>query len=129
MTPMRPFAAQSASGGDVVLWIVVLIAVVVAATAIILVVRRRLLAADEPSADGLTLHDLRRARDEGHLSEDEFEAARAAILGAVARDTGPRVGPLGEIRAAPGMDLAGRPLPPRRPKNDGDTDDPARDGR
>jgi len=52
--------------------------------AIVIAVARRMLHRGASSADaGFTLHDLRRMRDAGELSDEEFERARAALIGRV----------------------------------------------
>jgi hypothetical protein len=60
-----------------------LAALVVAALVLGLVawwLRRRLLQQRDDQPMGLTLNDLRRMRDAGHLSDEEFEATRQALL-------------------------------------------------
>ena len=70
---------------------------------------------DDADGDGaFTLHDLRRMRDAGEISEEEFAHMRAIVTGSVSGDAGVRT-------AAPGVDLTGAPLP--RPDGAGPTDD------
>lgn len=106
--------AQSAQIGDAILWLGVLLGVVVVGALVIFAMRRRLQGSDMPEGDPLDLSVLRRMRDTGQLTDAEYEAARAAV---VARHGGseavPSVSPLDptSIRARPGVDLAGDPLP------------------
>jgi hypothetical protein len=106
--------AQTADIGQAVIWLIVLLAVVVVGTLVILALRRRLQGEDEGESAGLDLGALRKLRAEGSISEAEFEAARAAI---VARhgvsEAAPTVSPLDPrtVRARPGVDLTGEPLP------------------
>jgi len=79
----------------------------------------RLLSRDAASADaeGL-LQGLRRMRNEGTISQDEYDAARKKLAARAAAPmssarpavTAPRPAP-GEQRARPGFDLTGAPLP------------------
>ncbi len=107
--------------GEVALWIGVLLAVVIAGALVIFALRRRIQGEDSIEGDDLDLGTLRRMRDTGQMTNEEFEAARAAI---VARhggsDTGQSVSPLDptRVRARPGTDLTGDPLP--RPVRPGD---------
>lgn len=93
----------------------------------IMALRRRMLAKDAPeSGEGAGMLDsLRAMRARGELSEDEFQAARAAFLSRAVRSAVPgasersdqesspraRGGTDGERRAPPGVDLTGAPLP------------------
>lgn len=65
-------------------WLGVLIAMVIAAGVLLVVLRRRFLGPDQvTSADPLDLESIRRMHREGELSDDEFEAAKEAILGSL----------------------------------------------
>lgn len=67
--------AQSSSG-QALLYLGVLIALVLAAGVVVIVLRRRILGAEgESQAEGL-MDNLRRMRDQGQLSQEEFEASR-----------------------------------------------------
>lgn len=110
--------AQTTHVGEAVLWLAVMLVVVVVGAIVILALRRRLQGTDEGESEGLDLGVLRRMRAEGRLTDEEYEAARAAI---VARhgvsEAGPTVSPLDPrtVRARPGVDLTGEPLP--RPRS------------
>ncbi len=93
----------------------------------IMALRRRMLAKDAPaSEEGAGMLDsLRAMRARGELSEEEFQAARAAFLSKAVGSAVPGVpergarvarpmargGTDGERRAPPGVDLTGAPLP------------------
>lgn len=119
-------AAGGAPVVSVVTWMLVLIVLVIAAGLVLLALRRRLLdEADEVGGSGLDLKTLRAMRDRGELTEEEFERARERVLEAYGADatTPATTSPLdGSLRARPGFDLTGEPLPgggtgPEGPEN------------
>jgi hypothetical protein len=90
--------------GEYLATVGVLIVVVVAAALVLLKYRGRLLARDSDAAlhEGL-FENLRRMRNQGRLTQEEYDAATGAAIRPVAP---------GEVRARPGYDLTGAPLPP-----------------
>lgn len=89
---------------EIAIWCGVLIAVLVVGAVALALIRGRILGGSQAGpGEALTLHDLRRLRDQGRLSDEEFESARAAVLGK----------PAGVVRAKEGFDLTGEPLPVR----------------
>ncbi len=114
-------ASGSRNTGQAVLWVAVLMAVVVLGGALVIYIRKR--SQDGGShvpALGLSLADLRQMRAEGRLTEEEFERAKAMVIGElggkVDRAGGERIrvdGRIvdGELRAREGFDLTGQPLP------------------
>lgn len=70
--------------GQAALWMGVMIALLVGAAIGLYTLRKRLTSTDEGAkqSQGLTLHDLRTLRSKGQLSDEEFEVAKRAILGA-----------------------------------------------
>jgi len=60
-------------------WLVVLIGVTIVG-AIVVTVLRRALRDNDGGGDDFTLQGLRDLRAQGHISEDEFQRARAAML-------------------------------------------------
>lgn len=104
--------AQSGGAGSsanttvqsIALWAAALIGALVLGAVALYAIRRRLLGADGPvGGDALSLHDLREMRARGDLNDEEFEAARNALLGRSESGEG--------RRATPGFDLTGEPLP------------------
>lgn len=96
----------SASAQTIALWAAALIGAIVLGAVGLLFLRRRLLGAeDDRVTEVLSLHELRQMRSRGDLSEEEFEAAKAALLGLAA--------PSRERKAPAGFDLTGEPLPRR----------------
>jgi len=83
---------------DILPWLGVLVGVVaVGAVAIYLV--RRAMDTGSSMPDGFTLHDIRRMHAAGELSDEEFERAKAAVIGRVSA-------PPGEDAAAAADDAA-----------------------
>jgi hypothetical protein len=107
--------------GSVMMWLGVLLVCVLVGGFVLLFLRRWLLdaGADEGAA-GWDLRALRLMRDRGEISEGEYELARSRIIEAFSKSSPstptpsaavspPRSG--GELRAEPGFDLTGEPLP------------------
>ncbi|MBL0926132.1 MAG: SHOCT domain-containing protein [Phycisphaerales bacterium] len=113
-------AQQAASArrpdvGPVLLWLAVLLGLVLAAGLAVLYLRTRLLGKDAgPGAGGLTLGELRKLRDAGRITEEEFGRARDAVIGGASAGV-PRSDASvlrgGALRAPRGVDLTGEPLP------------------
>ncbi len=107
--------------GEVWVWVTVLLVVVVLGGLLVVMVRKRAHGDDsDRPALGLSLADLRQMKADGRLSEEEFERAKAMVIGQL----GGKVGDAptertrvqgrivdGELRARPGFDLTGQPLP------------------
>lgn len=135
--------AQSAIGGSVIsvqvlIWVGALIVAVLILGIIILLIRRKLFTKDTDTAAGM-LADLRRMHKAGELTTAEYDAARKALTARFAANVPDRPAPdrpsrdrphaehpqrpaaapsdPGELRAKPGFDLTGAPLPmpPRSP--------------
>lgn len=109
----------------------VLIVVVVIAGIGLLVLRSRLHETDGGGGSGAggMLETLRAMRDRGEMSEEEYRSAQAALVAKASAEKGENHGadlgsaeaparartrpPMpGELRAPPGYDLTGEPLPP-----------------
>lgn len=110
---------------DVLLPVGLMIVAVVILAIVVVNVRRRILGRESALNHPASLmEDLRRMRDSGELSQEEFEASRARVTAAItgrpvaASVVAPRTRPsddMGPIRRAkPGFDLTGAPLPTRR---------------
>ena len=69
--------------GQVLPWLIMLLGVVVVGGAGIYLVRRMLQGGPSASSGSFTLHELRQMREEGQLSDEEFEQAKALIIGRV----------------------------------------------
>ncbi len=74
--------------GDVLPWLVALLVLVCAGAVAIHVARRMARKADAPP-EGFTIQDLRRLHGSGQLSDEEYERARAAVIGRVRQDAKP----------------------------------------
>jgi Short C-terminal domain len=100
---MRPFTslltlASTSSGGDksnrlfkdVYPWLIVLVGVVLVGGVVIYLVRRYMRSAADSSSSGagFSLQDLRDLHAAGELSDDEFQRAKAQMIG---RLQGPKV--------------------------------------
>jgi hypothetical protein len=93
--------------GEVLLWAIVLIGTIVALFGVVALYRKWMNRDDTTTGPGFTLSDLRRLHKEGKMTAEEFEKAKAILIGSVksAADKpreGPRTGP-------PGFDV----LPPK----------------
>ncbi len=74
--------SSGANAGSALAWAVAMIAFVVIGAVVVMVLRRSCVGKDSRgSADPFSLHELRRLRDTGAVSEEEFQRARAAMLG------------------------------------------------
>ncbi|MFM9957639.1 MAG: SHOCT domain-containing protein [Phycisphaerales bacterium] len=81
---MPSLLAQSVQSVDVTKILVavgVLLATVLLLAVVLLKMRRRLLADDEAAGMPLTLHDLRQLHASGAMSDEEFDRAKAALIG------------------------------------------------
>ncbi len=122
--------AQSSSA-DVLLrllpLLLVVAVIVVVGGVIISMARRRLIDTSKEEKSAIELDGLRRLRDSGAISQQEYEIARDALIGraepsATQKRPRRRIGPDGALSAAPGFDLTGEPLPDT--SDDGDNEDP-----
>ncbi len=121
-----PASAPKAAAA-VVTWVIILVLLAVAAAFVALWIRQRMLREDDagdPRAP--LLQQLRRARDSGRMSDEEFRRARDALLTGSSRRARRAMlkGEIhedGTIAARRGFDLTGDPLPvPREhPRNQG----------
>ncbi len=115
---IAPGRAPSGAIGPTLVTLGVLIALLIVLGAGLVWFRRRVLTPRGRTDGAALIEDLRRMRDTGQITPEEFDAAKAA---AVARLTGrrpPRAGPAGDASlrvAPPGRDLTGAPLPPPAP--------------
>lgn len=136
--------ARQGAVRSAMVWAAVLGGVVILAGVLLLVVKfRTSRAAREADAPGSVFEDLRRMRDQGQITSEEYEQMRSAAadrLRGNTRPRAPRISPAearieteGEIRAREGYDLTGTPLPgahpppgPRGPQQGPDTGGDAR---
>lgn len=118
--------AQNAENTSAI-WIAVVVlmfAVVLGGVLVVLLRKRFRSGGSEGPALGLTLADLRAMKADGRLSEEEFERAKAMVIGELGgkverlapervRIEGRIEGRIvdGELRARTGFDLTGQPLP------------------
>jgi hypothetical protein len=96
------------------MWLGGMIVVVVIAGLVILKIRGSIFAREAGSAnqEGLLL-GLRRMRDTGEISPEEYDTARKSMAARAAGGAAPprRAHEAGEQRSKPGYDLTGAPLP------------------
>ncbi|MCC6284849.1 MAG: hypothetical protein IT439_06035 [Phycisphaerales bacterium] len=116
-------AQMGEASGRILLWIGILIAMALAGGVLWLRLRKRVFDEDPPDDPASLIEQLRDARRRGVISEEEFQASRDSLLGR--RPQARRVvrGEIfddGTIRARPGFDLTGTPLPdPSQPDGPG----------
>lgn len=80
-------ASIAQKSGQILLWSGVLLLLIVVLSAGVWYYRRRWLSSDDTSTAPWTLDDIRRLRDEGKLTPDEYQALRATMIGALKADT------------------------------------------
>jgi len=84
---VAPILAQSGGAGSsqawsALAWVGVLVALLVVGALIVMALRRSLMRDQAaPSGDPFSLDELRKLKASGALSDDEFDRARAALLG------------------------------------------------
>lgn len=107
-------------GATVALFTTIFVGVIILSTVALLLIRRWAFKTDSSGDSGLSLESLRQMYIDGELTQEEYEAARDAIVGVVRdrADRGSRpptaVAPRDsgdERRAPPGYDLTGDRIP------------------
>ena len=73
---------------DVVIWVIVLIIAVLVLGIILMQLRRIMRESGDSETQGLLLDDLRRLRNEGHLSSEEYQRAVDALAGRMGTSVG-----------------------------------------
>lgn len=128
---MSPTAAQATGAAPIVVWSIALMIAAIVGFWFVLWLRKRLTSDSVESGEGLTLGGLRDMHERGEIDDEEFEAAKAAVLARVGGNPGSgqsaRQAPGFKRIADPGRDLAGDPLPkPHDPTPEGpDSEDGA----
>lgn len=92
MNHLQVIIASAGSGGlfrALAPWLVTLIVLVIVGWIVVMMLRRMMTGDDDGPNEGFTLHDLRQLRAAGKISEEEFDRAREAIIGAVQRAAQP----------------------------------------
>ena len=67
--------------GDVLPWLFILLVIVVVGFIIVIYIRRTITSDTSARGQGFTLQDLRDLHAAGQLSDEEFEQAKAAMIG------------------------------------------------
>lgn len=112
------FLAKQVQIGPYLLWIGVCIVLVVAASIAVLWYRTRVLGRGQDDAQSGLMNELRAMRTRGELSDDEYAAAKHAMVSRVSGKPipPPKPSPVTDRIAPPGFDLTGQPLPrPQQP--------------
>src|SRR4051812_33038810 len=105
--PIHLLAASSEEGyGGIFFWALVLVVFIFALFGVVILYRKWMNRDETTSGPGFTLSDFRRLHREGKMTDEEFEKAKAILIGSVKAAVdkppeGPRTG-------APGFDV----LPP-----------------
>ena len=79
---MTQLLAQASSAGSIMFWSIVLVVVLILGLVVVMYVRRQITEPDAPSHIGFTLSDLRQMHKRGQMTDEEFEKAKAKIIGA-----------------------------------------------
>lgn len=85
MTQNLPPLLAATSSATIIASSLVLIGLIVAGWVTVWQVRRRLTRPDDAGGSGFTLSDLRRLRDQGQMTDQEFERAKAKVVEAARR--------------------------------------------
>ncbi len=120
MSPSATILGATKALSPALMWLGALIVVVMIAGLVILKIRESMLARESGRGndEGL-LSGLRRMRDLGEISPEQYDVARKSMAARAATGAGaalrpvqprPAAGP-GELRSPPGFDLTGAPLP------------------
>ncbi len=82
LAAIAPVAPQSAhSAGEIILWLGALLVLIALGATAIFLMRRSLRRPEDSPPEGFTLQQLRDLRASGALTEDEYQRARAAVIG------------------------------------------------
>lgn len=114
---MLPLAQSSTPTGQILLWVFVLIVVIVVGGLAVLELRRRLLSKDRGSMSAGLMDEMRTMHARGELSDEEYDRVRKRMAARAAGRDPDEFAPAtkmpeqGEVRARPGFDLTGAPLP------------------
>lgn len=73
--------ADSSPSGSIVFWGIIIILIIVVGLLIVFFVKKMLLSDDSPAHPAFTLSDLRQMHKSGKMTAEEFERAKAKIIG------------------------------------------------
>ena len=76
--------ADSSPSGSIVFWGIIIILIIVVGLLIVFFVKKMLLSDDGPAHPAFTLSDLRQMHKSGKMTAEEFERAKAKIIGTTA---------------------------------------------
>ncbi len=95
MIPLAALVAQQStrqqSVGQAVIYVAILVGVVLAGALVLMRYRKKLIGDDEleGTGDTVSLHTLRTMRDNGQLTEEEYQKASAVVLNAMSPGSNP----------------------------------------
>ncbi|HEX5241819.1 MAG TPA: SHOCT domain-containing protein [Tepidisphaeraceae bacterium] len=73
--------ADSSLSGSIIFWGIVIVLIIVVGLLVVLYVKRMLLSDDATTHPAFTLSDLRQMHKSGKMTAEEFERAKAKIIG------------------------------------------------
>jgi hypothetical protein len=80
-----PAAPGKADPSQVIVWVAVLMVVIIGGGLLVMLMRRRLLAGEQHAAGGI-MEDLRKMRDSGQMTQEEYDRVRKNMATRLARE-------------------------------------------
>ncbi len=85
LAPVSMLAQEDSSFGSILFWSLLLIILVLGLFAAVVILRKKMSPDEDFHGAGFTLADLRQMHKAGKMSDEEFQRAKAALLGSLAK--------------------------------------------